>query len=165
MKLPDPLPSDRWADVSRTDRFVCVQPLSGYRIIQPDDDGYTIYLSPDSTDESLGQAVLECLGRSRYVWPADEPGFDEWQRYIPLYKAWQKDFMRRYGYKTKREAYRNLDWCRVHRSRGRISLQPHKRDKPEYFRDLPDESTVVIPETMDAVVVGGALRQALARCE
>jgi len=47
--------------------------------------------------------------------------------------------MRRYGYKTKRDAYKNMDWCRVERSEGKIAITPHKRLKPEYFRNLPDK--------------------------
>ena len=73
--------------------------------------------------------------------------------------------MRHYGYKTKREAYRNMDWCRTERSEGRISIQPHKRDKPELFRDLPPDKIVVIAATTDAVAAGAALRLALDRCE
>jgi CDI immunity protein len=41
---------------------------------------------------------------------------------------WQRDFMRRYDYKTKRDAYKNMDWCRAKRSEGKISMTPHKRD-------------------------------------
>jgi len=164
MTTPD-LPFAQWADVSRTERFICVQPKSGYRMIQPDDDGYAIYLPPDAADEALGRALLECLDRSRFIPPPDEPEFFEWRRYMPLYKNWQKDFMQRYGYKTKREAYRNWDWCRVERSEGKISLRPHQRDKPEQFCDLPPERTVVIAATTDAAAAGAALRLALDRCE
>jgi CDI immunity protein len=164
MTLGD-LPFSQWANVSRTDRFICVQPLSGYRMIQPEDDGYVIYLPPEATDEALGEALLKCLDKSRFIWPPNERQFFDWQRYVPLYKNWQKDFMQRYGYKTKREAYKNWDWCQVTRSEGRISLQPHKRDKPEYFLDLPLDRNVVIPATTDAVAAGAALRQALDRCE
>ena len=73
--------------------------------------------------------------------------------------------MRRYGYKTKREAYKNMDWCKAERSQGNISIKPHKRDKPEYFKDLPPERSVVIPATTDPVAAGAALRLALDRCE
>jgi hypothetical protein len=158
------LPFTQWADVSRTERFICVQPMSGHRLILPEDDGYAIYLAPNAADEALGRALLECLDRSRFIDPPDRR-FSDWRRYMPLYKNWQKDFMQRYGYKSKREAYRNWDWCRVERSEGRISLQPHKRDKPEYFDDLPPDRTVVISATTDAAVAGAALRQALDRCE
>jgi hypothetical protein len=73
--------------------------------------------------------------------------------------------MQRYGHKTKRDAYKNMDWCRAKRSDRKISIQPHRRDKPEYFHGLPPEKTVVIPATDDAVAVGAALRLALDRCE
>ena len=102
------LPFTQWADVSRTERFICVQPMSGHRLILPEDDGYAIYLAPNAADEALGRALLKCLDRSRFIDPPDRR-FSDWRRYMPLYKNWQKDFMQRYGYKSKREAYRNWD--------------------------------------------------------
>jgi len=162
---PDDVPFRQWAHAHRTDRFISVEPLSGYRMTLREDDGYVIYLPPDAADEALGHALLKCLDKSRFIWPRDEPQFSEWRRYVPLYENWQKDFMARYGYRTKREAYKNMDWCRVTRSEGKISIQPHKREKPEHFRNLPPDSSVVIPATTDAAAAGAALRQALDRCE
>jgi hypothetical protein len=165
MTSTDRLPFAQWADINRTGRFISAEPLSGYRMVQREDEGYVIYLAPDATDEDLGRALLECLDKSRFIWPPDEPQFLEWQRYLQCYRNWQNDFMRRYGYKTKREAYKNMDWCRTKRSEGKISLQPHKRDKPEYWRDLPPDRTVVIAATTDAAAAGAALRLALDHCE
>jgi hypothetical protein len=158
------LPFTQWSDVSRTERFISIVPLSGYRLIRPEDDGYAIYLAPDTSDEALGRALLEGLARSRFIFPPD-PTFSEAERYMQSYRNQQNDFMQRYGYKTKRDAYKNMDWCRVRRSEGTISLQPHKRDKPEHFRSLPPEKTVAIPATDDSVAVGAALRLALDHCE
>jgi hypothetical protein len=124
-----------------------------------------IYLAPDATDEKLGRALLECLDKSRFIWPPDEPQFFDADRIMRCYRNQQKDFMCRYGCKTKRDAYKNMDWCRAKRSEGKISVQPHKRDKPEYWRDLPPDSNVVIPATTDAAAAGAALRLALDRCE
>jgi CDI immunity protein len=122
------LPFTQWADVSRTERFICVAPLSGYRIIQLEDDGYVIYLDRAANDDALGRALLEALARSRFIFPPD-PAFSEAERYMQCYRNWQKDFMQRYGYKTKRDAYKNWDWCRAKRSEGRISIQsaPERR--------------------------------------
>ncbi|MGD1016638.1 MAG: contact-dependent growth inhibition system immunity protein [Roseiarcus sp.] len=158
-------PFRQCADVHQTERFVSLEPLSGYRMIQREDQGYVIYLPRDATDETLGRALLECLDKSRFIWPLDEPEFFESERYVRCYRNWQKDFMRRYGYKTKRDAYKNMDWCRAKRSEGEISIQPHKRDKPEYWRDLSPDSNVVIAATTDAAAAGAALRLALDRCE
>lgn len=165
MRSTDRLPLAQWADISRTDRFISIEPLSGYRTIQREDGGLIIYLIPNAPDVALGEALLKALDKSRFIWPDDEPEFFEAERYVRCYRNWQKDFMRRYGYKTKREAYKNLDWCRAERSEGKISIQPHKRDKPELFEDLPAEKTVVIPETRDTTALGAALRLALDRCE
>jgi CDI immunity protein len=165
MKSRKRLPFAQWADINRTERFVSVEVLSGYRTIQPDDEGYIIYLAPDVSNDRLGQALLEALDKSRFIWPPDEMEFFKAERYVRVYRDRQQDFMRRYGYKTKREAYRNMDWCRVERSEGVISIKPHQRDKPEYWTDLPPDKIVILPVTTDAVVVGTALRLALDCCE
>lgn len=130
-----------------------------------EDEGRVIYLPPDVSDDVLGQALLRALEQSRFVWPLDEPDLFKHERYMQCYRNWQKDFMLRYGYKTKREAYENMDWCKAERSEGNISIKPHKRDKPEYFKDLPLDRTVVILAADNAANVGAALRLALDRCE
>lgn len=116
MTSTDRLPFAQWADINRTDRFISVEPLSGYRRTLRDDGGYVIYLAPDTTDHELGRALLECLGKSRFIWPPDEPQFFDADRIMQSYRSWQKDVMRRYGHKTKREAYKAMDWRRVERS-------------------------------------------------
>jgi len=165
MRPIETLPFMQGADVHRTEKFVCVEPLSGYRRWLREDEGFVIYLPPDATDEALGRALLEALNRSRFISPPDEPEFFEWQRYRACDRNWGKDMMRRYRYKTRRDAYKNMDWCRVKRSEGKISIQPHGRDKPPYWKWLPPEKTVVIPATVDAGELGAALRLALDRCE
>jgi len=131
-----------------------------------EDDSRPIYLTPDATDVALGHALLEALDKSRFIWPPDEPEFFEWQRYIRRERDWHKEFMDRFSYKTKREAYRNMNWCRIQRSEGRISIEPHKRrDQPEHWKWLPQDQTVSIPDSRDTAAVGAALRLALDRCE
>ncbi|HWG04866.1 MAG TPA: contact-dependent growth inhibition system immunity protein [Beijerinckiaceae bacterium] len=164
MKSTERLPFTQWADIHRTERFISVEPLSGYRRALPEDNSDIIYLPPDANDIVLGRALLEALAKSRFIWPDDEPEFFMWQRYMQCYKNRQKDFMRRYGYKTKREAYENMNWCHAERSEGKISLAPRKSDKPGYWIFLP-ERTVIIPATTDAAVAGEALRLGLDRCE
>lgn len=165
MSSTERVPFTQWANVHRTERLISIEPLSGYRMAYREDEGHVVYLPPDASDDVLGQTLLQALKRSRFVWPPDEPDLFKSERYMQCYRNWQKDFMRRYGYKTKREAYKNMDWCKAERSQGNISIKPHKRDKPEYFKDLPPERSVVIPATTDPVAAGAALRLALDRCE
>jgi hypothetical protein len=37
----------------------------GYRMVQPENEGYVIYLPPDATDDALGQALLKALDKSQ----------------------------------------------------------------------------------------------------
>jgi len=165
MTPTDREPFNQRADVFRTERFLSVEPLSGYISFHYEDSGFVIYLVADANDLELGAALLQALDRSRFVWPYDEPELFDWQRNHRCYRNWQQQVMRLYGYKSKRELHKRLDWCRVERSQGKITLQPHRRHKPGYFDDLPKERDLVIPETRDAVIVGAALRTALDRCE
>jgi hypothetical protein len=73
--------------------------------------------------------------------------------------------MRRSGDTTKRDAYKNMDWCRAERSEGKISIQPRRRDKPDDFRVLAGDKTVILQGTRDAATAGPALRLALDRFE
>jgi CDI immunity protein len=157
------LPFTQWASIHRTDRGISVEPLSGYSIVQREDEGYVIYLPPDATDDALGRALLEALDKSRFIWPPD-PKFSEAARYMRCYRNWQKDFMRRFGHKTKRDAYKTMDWCEAERSEDRLSIEPHKRIKPEQWKWLSPDMTVVIPATTHAATAGAALRRALDRC-
>jgi hypothetical protein len=151
-------PFTQWADVAKTERFIRIVPLSGYRLVQHEYDAYAIYLEPHASDEALGRALLNTLERSRFIPP--RPAFSEAEKYMRYY--WQKNFAQRY--KTKREEYKSMDWCRAKRSGGKIEIHPHQRDMPEYFLDHPPEKTVVILAMANAEAVGASARLALNRC-
>jgi hypothetical protein len=164
MRSWEPVPYTQCADVHQTERFTCVETLSGYLMFQPESGGIVEYLSSNVGGERLALAVLDALERSRFIWPPDEPDFFKADRYAQCYRHWQKDFMQRYQYKSKSEAYATMKWCRVERSEDRISIQPHEREKPECFRKLPKDQAVIISATTDSTALGAALQLALDRC-
>ena len=154
------------ATIYRSEKFISVEALSGASALKyRENGGHGVYLEPETNDQALGQALLAALDRSRFVDPRSERAFFDPERAARVYADWQKDFMRRYGYKTKREAFRNLDWCYARMSDGKISIEPHRRDKPGSWRGLPPDRTVIIPTTDGPAAVGAALRVALDRCE
>jgi CDI immunity protein len=166
MNAPNDVPFTQWAAIHATEKFFIVTPLSGYRRHLPEDELYSIYLEPGAPEATLGQAVLEALSKSRFIHPHSDRGFFHRDRIHAADKRWHEEFMRRYRYKTKRDAYKNMRYCLAERCEGNISIQPHKRDaKPTLWWDLPPEKTVVIPETNDPGVVGAAARLALDHCE
>lgn len=161
------LPFAQWADIHRTDRFISIEPLSGYNMVQREDEGCVFYLLPDASDDALGRALLGALDKSRFIWPPDEAvEFFKEERYLECDRNWHKEIMRRYGYETKQELYKNMNWCRAERSEGTISIQSHKcDDKPEHGKWVPPDKTVIVPVTTNFAAAGAALRLALDRGE
>jgi len=161
------LPFRQCTNIFRTDRFVSVQTLSGCSLVRAEDEGHVVHMEPEASDEELGRALLEALDQSRFFWPHDDPEFFKREKFDQSLRHWEDEMMRRSGCKTKREAYRDMDWCWAKRSEGAISISPHRREvgKPGYWQGLPPGRTVVMPETRDTAAVGAALRMALDRCE
>jgi hypothetical protein len=160
------IPFKKSATIYKSEKFISIEALSGASALKyRENASLGVYLDLDATDEALGQALLAALDRSRFVDPRSERAFFDPDRATRVYADWQNDMMRRYGYKTRREAYRNMDWCYARMSEGKIFIEPHRRDKPGSWRSLPPDRTVVIPTTDAPLAVGAALRLALDRCE
>ena len=156
----------QWAGIRMNDDFISAEPLSGHGLIRRDDNIYTIYLEPNSSEETLGRALLEVLDRSRFVDPDKERDFFSADKHVAVEKLWHDDVMRRFRYKTKRQLYKNMRYCFIERTQGRISLRPHqRRPQPGGIKLLPEDQTVVIPDTRDPLVAGAALALALSRCK
>jgi hypothetical protein len=151
------------ATIHKSEKFICVEPLSGINGPRYHEDGNCrVYLAPNATNEDLGHALLDALTKSRYD---NSKEFLNPDRATRVYQEWQNDFMTRYGYKSKREACINLDWCGARMSDATISIEPHKRYKADHWKSLPPDKIVTIPVTTDPNVAGKALRLALDRCE
>ncbi|HWE73777.1 MAG TPA: contact-dependent growth inhibition system immunity protein [Stellaceae bacterium] len=161
--ISNPRPFAPTATIYRSDKFICIEALSGtggmtYR----EDEPYQIYLQLDATVEDLGRILLEALGKSRHV-TADD--FFEPDRVMRRFADWQKDFAHRHGAKRVRDAFKNVDWCMARIREDNIVIQPHRREKPGSWHRLPPDSRVIIPRISNAPRVGTALRLALDRCE
>ncbi|MGC1780131.1 MAG: contact-dependent growth inhibition system immunity protein [Xanthobacteraceae bacterium] len=159
------IPFKKTATIFKSEKFISIESLSGASALKyREDDSCGVYLEPEAIDEILGQVLLAALDRSRLVDPRSEREFFDPDRAMRVDANWEKQLMSRYGYKTKRDAYEHLDWCLAKIYDGKISFQPHRRQKPGW-RGLPPDRTVVIPMTDNVVAVGAALRLALDRCE
>jgi len=103
-----------------------------------DEKGRELYLTPEASDEALGQAVLDALAASRWILPRPTPGhvyhpdlaFDpETCSFIKEQKR-EQDWVWRvrkiYNYKSKREIYMPMRRCDIAKKR------------PKYYNQLPD---------------------------
>ena len=65
-----------WADAGINKEFIYVKTYSGYRSSRADPQGVEYCISPEVSDQVLGDAVLDALAHSRFVLP--EPRKDVW---------------------------------------------------------------------------------------
>lgn len=159
-----PIAFRKTATIHRSAKFISVETLSGVPgLMYQENEPYRVYLYPEATNEIIGRTLLTALDKSRFV-DNTEPEFFDPNRATRVYENWEKDVMQRYGFKSKRDAYKSMDWCRGEMFDGKIEVEPHRRGSPGW-RSLPPEKTVVIPATDDAGAVGAAVRLALDRCE
>jgi len=159
------IPFAKTATIHKSQKFISIEALSGASGLKyREEPGYRVYLAPEAANEALGQALLAALDRSRFIDPSEHE-FYEPGRAMRAYENWQKDFMMRCGYKSKRDAYKSMDWCLAKASGQTITIQPHRRNKPGSWRSLPADRTVEISATTNEAALGAALRLALERCE
>lgn len=165
----------RWASVMYNGDFYCVETWSGYGggAIQ-DPKGSQHLLAPDVSDEELGLALLDALAHSRFVLSAPKEGvtvhpeveydFELYDRAIKdeLYLTWTEFLMKRYGYKTKRALFKNMQNCSIRQESDILIIIPTYHQKLEQWGGKIEP--VVLPYKSTAAEIGAALREGFRRC-
>jgi hypothetical protein len=159
-----------WAAAYYNGDFFCIQTHSGYRMTVADPKGKLSFLPPDTTDQYLGEAILDCLAHSRFVHPEEQPLEDaelfDMGRVAMEYSAWVDNLKKAYGYRTKRALFKVMDHCSIDRDKSTITFRPSYHSKLEAWSGdgIRNEDEVVIPAASSAAEVGAALRLAFSRC-
>jgi hypothetical protein len=166
-----------WANADCNGDFILVETVSGYRgPAHREPKGKQHFLALDSSDEQLGQAVIDALAYSRLVLPA--PRTDVWihpdtefdmelydyRQVVERLKAWNKDLMTRYGYKTKRALFKSMDHCGIERKGRKIAISPYRHIALQAWEPFDESANVVIPADGSPAEIGSALRLAFSRC-
>ena len=88
-------------------KFISVESLSGVPgLMYEEDEPYRVYLDPGVMNELLGHTLLMAFDKSRFV-DNSEPEFFDPNRATRAYENWEKDVVQRYGFKSKRDAYKS----------------------------------------------------------
>ena len=167
-----------WADAGINKEFIYVKTYSGYRSSRADPQGVEYCISPEVSDQVLGDAVLDALAHSRFVLP--EPRKDVWVHPEATFDAdlydydltnqrydhWVGSTLARYGYKTKRALFKDMKKCSIESRRGQITIRPSHHEKLESWtgKGISESDYVVIPADSSPSDVGAALRLAFSRC-
>ncbi|WP_267112292.1 contact-dependent growth inhibition system immunity protein [Xanthomonas sacchari] len=124
------------------------------------------YILPVASDAELGAALRLALGESKQV------SAEDFQRIIHSgivqNNAKERDAlaMKKYGYKTRRAMYQNMDECSVDVFDDKIEIQPmHQRALDGYTaRKDTGPFPISVSLTANDVELGAALREGFRRC-
>ncbi|BBF85943.1 hypothetical protein DLM_2329 [Aquitalea magnusonii] len=125
-------------------------------------------MEPDADHHTLGLTVLQALQNSRTLSneECETTDFFDLTAGKLRYQAWYQELMQRYGYKTKKALFKNMQLCGIHCVNGIITIIPYRHEKLEAWGgDGIEESDYVVLSTASTPEeIGAGLRLAISRC-
>jgi len=146
--------------------FICVESFAFHAPAAFDPQGAQQFLPPDTSDQSLGQAVLTTLSSSLPISLDEAREPVHFQRIAQDYATWTESLIERYHYNTKQELLRNMLNCWIRRSGDFITIKPTYHQQLGAWRGYGGDvgvEDVRIPADSPAADVGAALRLAFHR--
>lgn len=157
-------PQKKRAAIHSNRDFVCIQTYSGYGSARIDPAGARIFLTEESSAESLGTALQEALSKSRIVKPEEIEEFLTPELTAKTYEEWVAQVMQRFRYSKRRDMFKGMKYCAVVCEEGSISVRPSKRAKGELWLGLGRDEHVQVADTASPDAIGSAVQIALNRC-
>jgi len=163
----DKLKKESWGSAKYNDDFILIETWSGYRLTARDTKGAQHFLPIDEDNKTLGLAVLDALKHSRFLEKTHERDefFDPEKRKL-AYAEWVKNIMHKYGYKTKRAAFKNMHSCGITMCENKMIISPLHHEKLEGWSSSKGDNLedVYLSANDSPEAIGKALRLAFSRC-
>jgi len=160
---------DYWASCYfNKDKFLLIETRSGLGMVATDPLFPPCFLSPDASDERIGEALLEALGNSRTLNDANERvAFFDLDKNKEMYKSWVDNLIYKYGYKNRKSLFKNMLLCSVHLKNEKIKIKPTFHEKLEAWsgNGIKESDYVVLSATSGLSEIGAGLRVAMSRCK
>lgn len=154
-----------WAEVYLNEDFfeiiTCSRGMLGYA--EPSAPPH--YLAPDVDNATIGATLRTALAASKRV------SVEEFQKIFAsgviqqLGEEREKVAMQKYGYKTKRAMYKNMDNCSVDVVDGKIKIQPmHHKTIDGYSATKDGPPPLVVDALVSDAELGATLREGFKSC-
>lgn len=158
--------SKAWANVDFNGDFYRFITISKGMLGYGDPDVEPQYLAPSASDENLGEALRITFSKSKRI------SIDDFQKILKsgiIEKtggAREKWAMKEYGYKIKKELYKNMDTCTVSVFSEYIEIQPTHQNSLNGWTLRKDMNLIPLQIACTATdtELGAALRQAFTLC-
>jgi hypothetical protein len=154
------------ASACLNDEFLLIETMSGLGRYGVDYAIPNILLSPNADNVNMGESVLLALSKSRTIAREEYAAFFNLETDKKQYEEWEKNLMRKFGYKTKRALYRKMNVCWISLKNGTIEISPNKHEKLKAWgRSKSDNiESVILSLDNSSEEIGAGLRLAFSRC-
>lgn len=125
-------------------------------------------MAPTVSDELLGTHVIAALEASRFLEPshADFITVCNMERASRSYDVWVNQLLAEFGYRSRRELFRNMRSCGIDRYEGQVRFRPYNHEGLEVWslKGIDEASYIVIPQVANPSAHGVALKECFKRC-
>ncbi|MGN7998531.1 contact-dependent growth inhibition system immunity protein [Sphingomonas sp. 22176] len=158
-------PSRPRASIKNNPEFMLIETYSGFRLGWADPEGQQIYLPPDASADSIGCALIAALSASR-IFTVDNRPIITREQHAERYERWVENLMQRYGYRTRRAAFKSMKSVSADVYHGKLHIRPSRHEKLEAWGQSKSDGfeDVILPYPDGADAIGEAVRIALERC-
>ncbi|HEY6169442.1 MAG TPA: contact-dependent growth inhibition system immunity protein [Verrucomicrobiae bacterium] len=154
------------AQALKNDDFFSISTLSGYRRMRRDPQGKSHLLPPDASDEAIGSAVLDALAHTRLIKLEEAAEFFDYELCKQQGAQWVDAMVQRYGYKSRRALFKDMQCCGIESTEGLITISPMRHETLERFGREKGDGIVEVKVSADSTPqqIGAALRLGFSRC-
>ena len=157
---------DYWASCYCTNKFLLIETHSGLGRTSMDPLFPPHLLPPDADDYCVGETILQALSNSRTLNKLeDRIAFFDLEKGKEKYANWLSILMDKYGYKTKRSLFKDMNHCIIHYINDVITISPMRHEKLEAWEGLEQSENVILSSNNNMDKIGAGLRLALSRCK
>jgi len=158
--------SKGWANIEFNGIFFLFITMSRGMLRYCDPDVEPIYVPSDASNDLLGKSVRLSLSRSKQVELKEFQEIFKSGLILATAKEREKYTMKKYGYRTKKELYRNSDTCSVSAFDGYIEIQPTHQNSLEEWTVKADMNLnpLKVADSASDEELGAELRRAFTMC-
>ncbi|KLN98162.1 contact-dependent growth inhibition system immunity protein [Moellerella wisconsensis] len=153
------------AAIYATEKFYCIETLSGHGLLIDDNLVSPIYFTKQVADAEFGHAIRHALSLSRLVDPKD-PDFFNHDQIEKRYKLWIAEAMDMWGYKNRKALFTKMHTCTVKLLNNEIKIMPWSHEKLESWgsQGMKKEDNIILPSSVSDEMFGSAVKKAFLRC-
>jgi hypothetical protein len=152
-----------WVEALFNNEFILIETMSGFGRCGKDYNVLDQILLPNVDNKTLGENILLALSKSRTITKEEYAAFFNLETNKKRHEEWEKNLMKKFGYKTKRALYRKMNRCGIYLKNGVIEISPSNHEKLKAWGGIRN-ADVFLSLNNSPEEIGAGLRLAFSKC-